>query len=101
MDYVKFGAVVRKTRKARHWTQARLAKEVRLSISFLGHIERGTRIPSLETLVALANSLKVPAGVLLADSLLPLPPDRLNKPMRRKQNKGMLRQMAGDLERWV
>lgn len=40
-----------------------------ISLSFLGHIERGTRKASLETLIAIANVLLVSVDALLQDSL--------------------------------
>lgn len=51
-------------------TQEQVAERSGISLSFLGHIERGTRKASLETLVSICNVLKVSPGVLLQDSLL-------------------------------
>lgn len=59
MDYVAMGARIRAYRKQRGLTQAALAKNVGISTSFIGHIERGTRIASLETLVGLSEILDV------------------------------------------
>ena len=59
MDYVAMGARIRAYRKQRGMTQAGLAKSVGISTSFIGHIERGTRIASLETLVRLSEILDV------------------------------------------
>jgi len=50
--------------------QKDFAKSVDLSVSFYGHIERGTRVPSLPTLVLIANKLKVGCDELLRDSLV-------------------------------
>lgn len=69
MDYTKFGHRVRQRRKELKYTQEQLAKMCRLSLSFLGHIERGTRKASIDTLILLANALKVDANYLLSDSL--------------------------------
>ena len=53
LDYLSLGQRIRKKRRERHWTQAQLARAVGLSVSFMGHVERGTRKASLESLVAI------------------------------------------------
>ena len=50
-------------------TQQELAERIGVSTSFVGHVERGTRKASLETLVALSNALGVGVDYLLAGSL--------------------------------
>ena len=65
MNYVLMGQRIKTTRKSQHITQEQLAKSVGLSASFLGHIERGTRIASIESLVALCKALNVSADYLL------------------------------------
>jgi len=50
-------------------SQVNLASQIEISTSFLGHIERGTRKASLETIVRLANALHVGMDALLIDSL--------------------------------
>ncbi len=69
MNYKALGARIRLLRKSRQMTQAELAEQADLSISFLGHIERGTRKASLDTLVTLCNVLEVTPTFLLQDSL--------------------------------
>lgn len=69
MDYKDFGERVRKRRQQKGWTQEMLAKELGVSTSFVGHIERGSRKASLETLVQIVNVLDVSADYLLAGSL--------------------------------
>ncbi|MEG0271208.1 MAG: helix-turn-helix transcriptional regulator, partial [Clostridia bacterium] len=64
------GMRVRKQRTARRWTQEQLAEKIGVSTSFVGHIERGSRKASLETMVSLANVLKVNLDYLMAGSLL-------------------------------
>ena len=44
LDYGKMGNRIRQVRKAKGWSQDELAKKCGISMSFLGHIERGTRI---------------------------------------------------------
>ena len=69
MDYKDFGSRVRAVRRQQSLTQEHLAEAVGISASFLGHIERGTRVASLETLVALCNALSVAPEYLLRASL--------------------------------
>jgi len=69
MDYVSLGAHIRRERVLRGWTQEHLAEKANISLSFMGHIERGTRKASLETLVTLANVLEVSMDCLLSGSL--------------------------------
>ena len=59
MDYHAMGGRIRQLRKQYRMTQAELAEKVGISTSFMGHIERGTRIASLETLVSLSETLEV------------------------------------------
>ena len=64
-DYSKMGMRIRQIRKAKGWSQDDLAKRCGISMSFLGHIERGTRIMSLETFTALCEALGAGADELL------------------------------------
>lgn len=64
-DYAKMGKRIRQIRKAKKWSQDMLAKKCGISMSFLGHIERGTRIMSLETFVSICTALEVDADELL------------------------------------
>lgn len=65
LDYGKIGARIRQVRKARGWSQDNLAKKCGISMSFLGHIERGTRIMSLETFGSICEALETGADELL------------------------------------
>ena len=49
----------------RHMTQEKLAERANISLSFLGHIERGTRKLSVETLYHIAESLKCSTDELM------------------------------------
>ena len=69
MDYVDLGKRVRLKRLQLGWTQEYLAREIGVSTSFVGHVERGSRKASLETLVALANAMDVSIDNLLYASL--------------------------------
>lgn len=69
VNYAGFGRRIRKCRKDHRMTQEELAERVGISISHLGHIERGTRKASIETLVRIARSLNISVDELLKDSL--------------------------------
>ena len=69
MDYKKLGVRVRHQREINDMTQGDLAKLVGVSTSFIGHIERGEKKASMETVVALCNAMAVSPVVLLQDSL--------------------------------
>ncbi len=69
MNYDKLGERIRQQRVLAKMTQEKLAEKAGISLSFLGHIERGNRKASLETIVGICNALKVSPGLLLQDSL--------------------------------
>jgi len=53
-----------RTQRPERWTQEELAERAQISVSFLSMIERGERVPHVETLAALANALGVSLGEL-------------------------------------
>ena len=55
-----------RTQRSEEWTQQDLAKRARISVSFLSMIERGERVPHVETLAALADALEVPLSELFS-----------------------------------
>lgn len=69
MNYDKLGERIRQQRILAKMTQEKLAEKAGISLSFLGHIERGNRKASIETVVSICNALKVSPGLLLQDSL--------------------------------
>lgn len=69
VDYTLMGNRMKMKRRSKKLSQKELAKAVRVSPSFYGNIERGLRVPSVDTLVAIANALGVGLDFLLADSL--------------------------------
>ena len=64
-DYTEIGMRIRQARKAKGWSQDVLAKQSGISMSFMGHIERGTRIMSLDTFVNICAALDADADELL------------------------------------
>lgn len=65
MDYARLGNLVRIKRKELKLTQEKMAEKVDVSTAFLGHIERGTRILSVETLYRLCVALDMRADDLM------------------------------------
>lgn len=65
MDYSYLGTQIRHYRRQRGFNQAQLAHAVGLSTAHIGHIERGTRRASLETVVAISRELDVSLDVLI------------------------------------
>lgn len=65
IDYYALGRRIRARRRALNLTQEKLAEAADISASFLGHVERGTRNLSLETLLALCDALGASPDELL------------------------------------
>ena len=65
MDYIALGKRVRYIRRCQDITQEQLAEKVGISASFVGHIERGTRVLSVDTLYKLCTALGVSADYLI------------------------------------
>jgi len=93
IDYYSLGSKIKAKRKERHYTQEQLAELCDLSVGFLGHIEAGSRIPSLESLYKIAVALNISIDYLLLDTTIDdnnfiqyvtaavqnKPPDRYNR----------------------
>lgn len=67
MDYRSIGENIRKYRKAKKMTQETLAERAGLSVNYIGSIERGEKLPSLETFIVILNQLGVTADCILQD----------------------------------
>lgn len=65
MDYVALGKRIRDRRHALKLNMRQLAEMADISDSFLGHIERGSRVASLETFMNLCYALKASPNELL------------------------------------
>ncbi len=70
MDYIMMGRRIRLYRHQKKLTQEQLAEQVGVSASFMGHIERGSRIASIETLMKICAVLNVTPNELLSDEVL-------------------------------
>lgn len=70
IDYKSLGSRVKYHRLRNKMSQEDLADRVQMSRVHISYLERGERIPSMESFVNLANALNVSADELLAGSLL-------------------------------
>ena len=59
------GERVRECRRARGMTQEQLAERVNISTSFIGHIERGEKKASVETILSICTALDSSADYIL------------------------------------
>ena len=70
MNLSSIGKRIRKYREEKGWRQEDFAEKTGLSVTYTGMIERGEKVPKLETFITIANVLEVSADLLLADVLL-------------------------------
>ncbi len=69
MESLSIGRNIRKYRMAQNLRQEDLAEKTGLSVNYIGAIERGEKLPSLETFIDIANTLNVSADMILCDVL--------------------------------
>lgn len=69
IDYKAMGERIRGARKAKKLSQEQLAEICSLSAAHIGHIERGTRIPSLDTVFRISQTLEISIDYIILDSL--------------------------------
>jgi transcriptional regulator with XRE-family HTH domain len=61
----RLGGAVRRRRNDLGWSQAVLAERIEASVEYISMLERGARLPSVPTLVALAQALGLSSDELL------------------------------------
>lgn len=64
------GEHIRKHREKAGIKQEEFAELVNLSPTYMGAIERGLKLPRLETFIRIVNALQIPSDVLLSDVLI-------------------------------
>lgn len=69
MSNTSIGKRIRFYRESKKWSQEVFAEKLGLSLTYVGMIERGEKIPKLETFIKIANTLGVSSDLLLADVL--------------------------------
>ena len=65
IDYKALGQRVRARRRALALTQEALAERIEASTSFVGHIERGEKVPSLDTMSRISAALDLSLDYLV------------------------------------
>ena len=70
MDQKAIGKRIKSAREKKGLTQEQLAEQVNLSPMHISVIERGNKLPRLETLINIANVLDVSADILLQDGVI-------------------------------
>jgi transcriptional regulator with XRE-family HTH domain len=69
MDYASIGKHIRECRVRKGLRQEEAAELVGLSTNYYGSIERGEKIPALETFLAILNGLEMSADYAMSDVL--------------------------------
>ena len=69
MDKAALGQRIRQVRKRRGYTQRELAQIADVGGAYLGEVERGTKMPSLNIFIKLVEALAVSADYILRDEL--------------------------------
>ncbi len=67
MNQKAVGERIKFARERKHFTQENLAAMANISTTHLSVIERGVKVPKLDTFVSIANSLGISADELLVD----------------------------------
>lgn len=67
MQMDSIGRNIRKYRLQKKLRQEDLAEKTGLSLNYIGMIERGEKIPALETFITILNALGVSADMILCD----------------------------------
>jgi len=60
---------IKRYRQVKGWSQSRLARESKVSQTFISELEAGKWTPNLSILRKLANALEVPLAVLLDEEI--------------------------------
>ena len=97
MDFNSIGNNIKKYRLARGLRQEDLAKEVGLSTNYIGLIERGQKVPSLETFIIILNVLEASADIVLVEVLkngYKVKNSLLNEPMSKMSEENRKRAYA-------
>lgn len=69
MDKVALGSKLREARKNKGYTQEVLAEKADIGVMYLGEIERGIKMPSMNIFIKLIEALDISADYVLRDEL--------------------------------
>ena len=67
MELESIGRNIRQYRLKKKLKQEDLAERTGLSTNYVGALERGEKLPSLETFITIANTLGISADMILSD----------------------------------
>ena len=70
LNYILIGKKIREFRKMRQISQSTLSEMADLSPGYISYIENGSKIPSLDIIVHIANALEITPDVLLESELV-------------------------------
>lgn len=79
MKLENIGKRIQQFRKQKGMTQEALSEKLNLTPHYLSAIERGVKLPSLETLILIINALEVSADDVLVDVLCVSHPARASR----------------------
>ncbi len=65
MKFSSIGKNIRKYRLAKRMTQDELAEKTGLSVTYIGMLERGEKLPAIDTFIDILNALEVSADMIL------------------------------------
>ena len=69
MEKLTMGDRIKEARRNKKLTQEQLAELLDISVEFVGQIERGIKMPSMQVFIKLIEALNVSADYLLRDSV--------------------------------
>lgn len=69
MNKLTIGDRIKEARKKQGYTQEQLSERLNISVEFVGQIERGLKLPSMQVFIKLIEVLNVSADYLLRDSV--------------------------------
>lgn len=93
MDQSAIGARIREARLKKKLTQEQLAEKADIGFYYIGEIERGVKLPSLNVFIQIVEALGVSADSLLKDELTASP--EFNNEITAKLEKLNPKQRAG------
>lgn len=70
MDSKSLGRQLKAYRAKKRWSLSRCSENTGVSIRYLADIERGDKVPKLETFIRILNALEASADDVLQDSLV-------------------------------
>ena len=95
MDFTSVGKNIRRYRLEKSMHQSDLAESVGLSTNYIGMIERGEKIPALDTFINILNVLGVSSDMVLADVL------SVGNEIKNSELNERLSGMGDEMQNWV